>query len=859
MPKFSVTAPDGSVYEVNAPEGSTHDDAIKYVQNNLHKPKKGGFLQGAAQQGKNALGGAIRGAGSIGATLLAPYDYGMDYIKGDRGKNLSSLITGKELPSRNAERRAAMDEALGSMGADTDSWMYKGGKLAGEVAGTAGAGGVVANTAGRALPFLARVAPSAASKAAPVLQAISSGGMSVGGLTGKTAIATRAAGGAVSGAVQAGLVNPNDAGTGALIGAAMPGAFQLAGKAGQAAYRGIKGVMPNQGKALADALGVSADDLPRIIAAARNAPDELVPGSRLTLNQAIQQQGMNEPSLKMLERIVSGGPGGDELLKRYAQQGTARMAALEANGAQVYQGAAAEEAMRAGDKIGAILRTQAADDRQAARTAWEMLHGKATQEGVALQLPLDDMQAAMRPLGRGSVVAGADARRVLSTADEIGNMVLPALDELPKDAARNSQTLEKAVRAMGGIKAGNSGMRGELGDLGIKNSGTTGLVNNKSGKSADMVADEMFRRGFIPDNDPATLMDALRNGGGRKLFADDQVAGNTMQRMGEAAQGDMPGAEKIIQAVPFEEFQRLRRDSGSLAAKAAERAGGETEASVLARFQELLTARADDAANGNLLSGENMTPEFMADYNAARALTRRNAEAYKGGGNIAQILRKPSGQDFTLTGSEIRNKLWHGGSGLAGDVNNLKQVLNSNNYTPTMDALRRSIMTDAAGMTTASGDLAAGLPRYVENRMPGLAAALNDDQFRAITGVASDIRNAAAANNVAGLLGSDTYAKTARAMDGGLLDAPLAKTAAGLLSFKGLGADSVRRMASDAVISHKGKTMARLLLEPKLAADALENAGFVSRLTSEQISRLQAAASRVQVGASRSVPQLAAD
>lgn len=39
MAKFKITSPDGQSYEVNAPEGATEQDAIEYVQNNLHAPK----------------------------------------------------------------------------------------------------------------------------------------------------------------------------------------------------------------------------------------------------------------------------------------------------------------------------------------------------------------------------------------------------------------------------------------------------------------------------------------------------------------------------------------------------------------------------------------------------------------------------------------------------------------------------------------------------------------------------------------------------------------------------------------------------------------------------------------------------
>lgn len=37
MAVFHVTGPDGSVYEVNAPDGATEQDAIAYAQANLAK------------------------------------------------------------------------------------------------------------------------------------------------------------------------------------------------------------------------------------------------------------------------------------------------------------------------------------------------------------------------------------------------------------------------------------------------------------------------------------------------------------------------------------------------------------------------------------------------------------------------------------------------------------------------------------------------------------------------------------------------------------------------------------------------------------------------------------------------------
>ena len=177
------------------------------------------FVQGA----RNLAAGMVRGAGSIGATALAPFDMASDALAG-KGLSLES----------NRQRRADMDAALANKdlpilgGAETDSFLYGAGKLGGEIAGTAGAGGLIAKP-------LTSVAPRLA-------QSVASGGFSMGSPT-KSAIANaliRGTGGAVQGGVQAGMVDPSNADTGALIGAAAPGVVKLAGAAGNAVSRGLE-------------------------------------------------------------------------------------------------------------------------------------------------------------------------------------------------------------------------------------------------------------------------------------------------------------------------------------------------------------------------------------------------------------------------------------------------------------------------------------------------------------------------------------------------------------------------------------------------------------------------------------------
>ena len=233
MATYKITAPGGQSYNVNAPDDATEAQVMDYAQRNfkmLAKEKKPEttIAQDVLQHGKNTVGGFIRGAGSIGATFARPFETGAE----------------------NEERRARIDTNMANLvGADPNSLLYKGFKLGGEIAGTAGAGGVVAKGA-MAVPMLAKYA-------APVIDAIGSSGMTSGGLAGAKGLAARAIGGAVGGGVSAGMVDPRDAGTGAAIGFVAPAVIQGMGKAGMAVYNAYKGNKPGAGAMLAKANGKS--------------------------------------------------------------------------------------------------------------------------------------------------------------------------------------------------------------------------------------------------------------------------------------------------------------------------------------------------------------------------------------------------------------------------------------------------------------------------------------------------------------------------------------------------------------------------------------------------------------------------
>lgn len=205
------------------------------------KPKTT-IAQDALQNLGNIGAGLVRGAGSIGATLAWPVDAAMDAYYGDRGPDIKSQVTGKKKLSRNEQRRADMDWSLGDMGAETDSYGYAGGKIAGEIAGTAGAGGAVANIVRVAAPTIAATATGG-----KVLSAIASSGFRTGAPAATTKVGRlvdlgiRSTGGAIAGGAGMAMIDPKEAASGAMIGALAPPAVAGIGKIGKAIGSRIAG------------------------------------------------------------------------------------------------------------------------------------------------------------------------------------------------------------------------------------------------------------------------------------------------------------------------------------------------------------------------------------------------------------------------------------------------------------------------------------------------------------------------------------------------------------------------------------------------------------------------------------------
>lgn len=204
--------PDGTVLEF--PEGTSQDVIQRVVKQRIGVAQQPAAAPAKPQERSQlaALGGSIgQGVGNV--ALGAQNLLGMGLEK------LGAEQAGKWLQQDAASGKKNLQSEI-----DPYEQQYPttvaGGRLAGEVAATLPVGGVLGKALGA-------VAPSATGLATA---------LRTGGAVGPN-LATRVAGGALTGAASSALINPEEAGTGAMIGGSLPVAGKALSMAGPAAKR----------------------------------------------------------------------------------------------------------------------------------------------------------------------------------------------------------------------------------------------------------------------------------------------------------------------------------------------------------------------------------------------------------------------------------------------------------------------------------------------------------------------------------------------------------------------------------------------------------------------------------------------
>ena len=363
-------------------------------------------------------GGVLKGASNIGNTLIS-----------------GAELLGGHIPE-DAARRNQATEGIKSMGVDTSSLPYKGAELGTELAGTAGVGSALAGGA-KAIPALAKYAP-----------ALDSWGMQGKALE-------RIAGGAATGAASSGLIDPRTAGTGAVIGGALPPAIQVSGKFGQAvgnAFRSLtKPVQEKVATKIAEATGKSVDDV--IVLLTNKARSKELPDLLRTVPQILQ-----DPNISQLARTVKANSSMSLGEAEAAQQQIYKNAleGIAPSGATVQDAA---------DKAGsAISKSVQGDYKTATKQVSKAFNQLRNNPEKNIELPIDRLKSTVdQYLGKGTVGKGSGAKSALNEAQNISKLPKPEKATFSQLMGMTPKAEKETINKVGFKELQN--LRSSIGDL----------------------------------------------------------------------------------------------------------------------------------------------------------------------------------------------------------------------------------------------------------------------------------------------------------------------------------------------------------------------------------------------------------
>lgn len=273
-----------------------------------------------SQQVPSGVLGSIQ---SAGAGAGKAFGEGMLGLQSLVGKGLQQVSS--QGPIANAAQWLINDAAKGRAKLEAENAPYQAAapvsNVVGQIGGVLAPGAAIAKGIGAGVNLGARAANIEAA-AAPLVRAISTGGASSGNVTGLAGLATRAAGGGITGTGLGAVYNPEDMGTSAIIGAAVPvvgAGLGAAGRYGANVARSLVQPFTKSGQQ-----EIAENILRQVAAGGPNAANvaEMVPGSIPTLAEATQNPGI--ATLQRTIRDTNPNP----FVAREAENMSARLNAL---------------------------------------------------------------------------------------------------------------------------------------------------------------------------------------------------------------------------------------------------------------------------------------------------------------------------------------------------------------------------------------------------------------------------------------------------------------------------------------------------------------------------------------------------
>jgi hypothetical protein len=696
------------------------------------------------QVAKDITGGLVRGAGSIGATFLYPADKIHDLVAGDRGPNITGLVTGKQPLSRNEERRLKIDQELSKIGVNTEGAGYTAGKISGEIAGTAGVGGLLANGLAR-VPVLAANAPN-------VINAVRTGGMVAGPGGG---MAARIAGGAVTGGVSAGLVDPSQAGTGAAIGAVLPPVAKAAGWLGSTAGRAIWNSMtPEVQRRAVQISEMTGEPLDKVASALRAnvTGPSLIPGSQRTVPQILQN-----PEISQIARTLKN-QGQYGLAEREALNSAAQVGALE----RVAPTMGTINDARA--NVGNAISNFAIPAEKRASENVNNLFNAVPRDEAKMFLPITEMEAAKgRYLGRGTFGKGnLTADEAIATAKKIGQEPVKraGVSDFEILAARQNGIIATIKNRFGltdsqiqkGIVEGDKIALDKIHE---------GLTQGGGGYTQLVGKDTEYLRNMISD-EFSHLFDVKKLG--RKIdptlmhYPDD--VGNLAAQMTKAEEiaryGAPSAAERVRPvAVPFDELQGLRSSIGEKITE-AQANGRKQLAAALTEMKNAIDSKISSTVIGPRAAGEVFTPNAANIYGDALAAHSAKKLQFNTGPQAAMFRKGMDGLP-AKEGAEIAPLFWNSGNaqienmrsfkGLVGGDDRLIGLLKQN---ATTEALQQSAKGPSGALTFAAFD------KWMKNHSGAAKELFSPQELATLKAIQNETRIAASAEDLGRATGSNT-------------------------------------------------------------------------------------------------------
>ncbi|VTU36995.1 hypothetical protein [Variovorax sp. PBL-E5] len=768
-----------------------------------------GPLAALGVKDSTALGGLISGFADTGSTLL-------NQLAKPAVQRAAALVPGVGAlaavnalrPDLNSARQASLDAFNQAHEGETGFTPIR---VAGNILATAPVGGALGEAAGGVASAASlaggRVLPAIGRFLAPVADATGSGGMTAGGVTGLASVPARMAGGAISGGAQAALVDPGDANGGAAIGALLPPALAGAEKASAAVPRLVRGAfaptIAKDARSILDAGGLLSSDLGQVRAALSQQGPSIVQAP-LTVPQILQNPGISQ-----FARTLDNS--GDTALQRAAAaQETARQAAL--GRISPVTGTPLESAQQFGNVAG----PQIVAGDAAARAKTDLAFKKIDPDQVtAFELPIGNMQAqADTYLGPGTFGMGSKAQQALSTAREIGQQTLEA--PTVAKVTKGGPTVFDAVKAAGGINSetpAGQAFAGELRDL--TQSGLRGVVKKGTGQSLDKLASRLHEAGFLEDDDPATLLNALRDhAAGESAVSNSADADAMFRGRLEASQGEPPSAITIPKAIPFAQVQNLR-SSLSAAARGIENssAGANAESAALRKMIGDIDSRVQAVADGRGNFGENFPPETVQQWQDALQAKRDQVHTFRTGPQ-ASLFRKGGDNQAAVQGAELAPKFWNAGGSQADDLAAFGKVA-----TPqTTSLLKNYAVTQAANQTDRLGNLTnTKFGDWLKAHSIGIPGLFNEGEQATLRGVGSNLATADAAASLGMAKGSPTAKNLQNALNTGVLGHPAIGIVAAKLPYGSQVLSALQGVGKQGRVDRLGALMA----DPEALAKAV--------------------------------------